>query len=228
MKYLIYVVFFLFPWVAFAQPASSVDIGGGIGISSYFGDINQDVPFYKPRPSVEGFVRFNFNTRYSLRANICVTNLVGYDVDAGNVYQQHRDKSFEAGVIDLGLIGEFNFFSYLNPREWQTSRNTLYGVLGLGMCFKTEDEKENVKLPALIMGIGYKQVLSNRVALEIEWAFRKCFGDELDGVSDPIDSGVTSIWFNNDWYNVLEVKLSFNLWQAGGKCRTFDRDSDIN
>ncbi len=227
MKYLLYVVCFLFPWVAFAQPASTIDIGGGVGIGSYYGDINQDVPFYKIKPSFSGFMRFNFNTRYSLRVNVCATRLEGQDIDSNNGYQQYRKKSFDAGIVELGLVGEFNFFSYINPPEWQTSENTLYGLLGAGVFFRTEEEKENVQDPVLMMGIGYKQALKNRIALEIEWGFRKTFSDELDGVADPIKSGESSSWFNNDWYNVLEVKLTFNLWQQGGKCRTFEKDSDI-
>ncbi len=229
MKQIFYLLFLLLPLSVLAQPAASLDFGLGMGVGAYYGDINQERPFYKPNLEIEGFVRYNFDARYALRGSILNTKLEGYDEDFDNYYQKKRNAAFSKSVLEVSLLGEVNFFPYLNPKDWDTSTNTLYAVVGGGVAmeYKTKDRKKGGRVPLIIMGVGYKRVLGSRWALEVEWAFRKCLNDELDGVIDPTHSDKTSRLFNNDWYNVLAVKLSYNLWSLGGKCRTFEKDTDL-
>lgn len=227
MKYIIYVVAILSPLFVLGQPASSIDFGAGLGISSYYGDINQDRPFYNPHLSFEGFARYNFNNRFAIRANIMATKFKVGDRDFNNPYQQKRNASFNRGVMEIGIVGEVNFFPYQNPPEWGSQDETIYTLLGVSNVNSYSSGKENISIPGILIGVGYKKVLSDRLAFEIEWAFRKLLSDEFDGIVDPIKSGKQSKLFNNDWYNVLGVKLSYNLWSHGGKCRTFEKDTDI-
>lgn len=227
MKYLLYTVLLLFPLALFSQPASSIDFGGGLGVSSYYGDINQEGVFYEPHLSIEGFMRYNFNKRYALRAHVLSTKLKGRDRDFESPYQKIRSKFFVRSIIEVGVVGEVNFFPYQNPPEWGTSVGTVYGLLGFANSSSYSARRNNVGILSVLMGVGYKRALGNRWAVELEWAFRKCLNDDLDEIIDPINSGEQSKLFNNDWYNVLAVKLSYNLWRQSGKCRTFERDSDI-
>ncbi len=227
MRYfLLCIVGFLVPYSVWGQPTSSFDIGGGVGVSSYYGDINQNNFFYNPQLGMSGFIRFNLNRRYSVRINFLSTSIKANDSDFENDYQQNRKVAIDIGIMEFGVVGEFNFFPYVNPVEWQTAESTLYGVLGAGSGIRFGSEEEQISMPVLIMGVGYKKPLGHRFALEIEWAFRKCLEDTLDGIKDPIKSEETSRWFNNDWYNIFEAKLTFNLWQQGGKCRTFESDAE--
>ncbi len=227
MKKVLYILCFLFPVSVFGQFASSVDLGAGLGVSSYYGDINQEVPFYNPQMSFGGFLRMNINERYAVRANITSTRFVGDDADFKNPYQQHRKASFDTNIVELAAIGEFNFFPYVNPPEWGFAGSTLHGLLGIGTAMRFNGRKDKISVPVIIMGVGYKRILNERIALEVEWGWRKCLNDSLDGIEDPTKTGKKSRWFNNDWYNVLEVKLSFNFWQRSGKCRTYDKDTDL-
>lgn len=217
MKNCLYIVCLLFPAFVFAQPASSIDFGAGVGVSSYYGDINANTPFYDPHLSFDGFVRYNFNNRYALRANLMHTELKALDEDFNNPYQQYRQKEFSKSLLELGIIGEINFFPYQNPPEWGSSTGTIYALVGVGYASSFSP----------LFGVGYKRNLAGRWALEAEWAFRKLLNDTLDGISDPIKSGEKSRLFNNDWYHVLGLRLSYNLWRQSGKCRTFDRDTDL-
>lgn len=227
MKRLLYILFLLFPLGLLAQPASSIDFGGGVGISSYIGDINQDKAFYNPQLSFDGFVRYNFNNRYALRANVMHAKLKANDQDFDNPYQQKRSRFFVRSILEVGIIGEVNFFPYQNPAEWGTSEGTIYALLGVGYAISYTLRREKASLPNVTFGVGYKRNLGSRWAVETEWAFRKLPNDGLDEISDPIKSGEKSRLFNNDFYNVLEVRLSYNLWQQSGKCRAFDRDTDL-
>ncbi len=228
MKQTFYIVlFFILPFSVLAQPAASFDFGLGVGASSYYGDINQEKFFYKPNFEIDGFARYNFNDRYALRGNIMSTKLEAYDIDFDSPYQKARNASFSENILEMSLLGEVNFFPYLNPQGWDTYKNTIYATVGVGMVVKYGSGKKGENIPLILMGVGYKQVLGKRFALEIEWVFRKCLNDTLDRVVDPTESGITSRLFNNDWYNVLGVKLSYNFWSLGSKCRTFEKEDDL-
>ncbi|PVX52349.1 outer membrane protein with beta-barrel domain [Balneicella halophila] len=227
MKYLFYTVFALFPCFAFGQPASSIDIGAGVGMSSYYGDINQNKLFYNPNISFDGIIRYNFSNRYSLRANVMSTKLKADDIDFENPYQQSRKEFFVRNIFEIGVLGEVNFFPYINPHEWGHSLSTIYATLGAGYAVSYVTGQEDIGSSSIIFGVGYKRVLTRRFAVEAEWAFRKLVNDEFDNVVDPIKTGETSKLFNNDWYNVIGVRLTYNFWQNGGKCRTFEKDTDL-
>lgn len=226
-RFITYTVFLLLPVFAFAQPASSIDFGAGVGVSSYYGDINQEKALYNAHLSMQGFFRYNLNNRYALRVNLMSTTLKASDSDFKNPYQQRRNKAFERSILELGLMGEINFFPYQNPPEWGVSNGTIYAVLGVGYAVAYAKRAENENFPNFTFGVGYKRAFYGRWAVEFEWVFRKLLYDRLDGISDPMKSGQKSSLFNNDFYNVVGVSLSYNLWQESGKCRTFDRDTDL-
>ncbi len=77
-------------------------------------------------------------------------------------------------MLDVSLLGEVNFFPYLNPMGWDTSRNTIYATVGPGVAIKYKNKHggKGAKIPLIVMGVGYKRVLGSRFALEVEWAFR--------------------------------------------------------
>lgn len=227
MKQFFCIILLLFPIYLLAQPASSIEFGGGVGVSSYYGDINPEQTFYNINPSFDGFMRYNFSNRYSVRANLMNTKLKARDVDFNNDYQQSRKKFFVRSLLEVGIVGEVNFFPYQNPAEWGTSEGTIYALLGVSYALSYTARRENTNAPAIMFGVGYKRNLGGRWAVELEWAFRKLPNDSLDEVVDPINSGKKSRLFNNDFYNVLGVRLCYNLWQQSGKCRTFDKDSDF-
>ncbi len=224
VKRIVYIVFLLCPIALYGQSVTSFDLGFGIGISSHYGDINQEKLFYNYRTAFEGFVRYNLDNRYALRAQIMGTHFEGQDVDFRNPYQQNRSKSFQRSITELGVVGEVNFFPYVNPVEWGSYVGTVYGLLGVSEAISYEKHRDNLFIPSVLMGIGYKNVLRNGWAFELEWAFRKCLNDELDVLVDPMKIGKKSTLFNNDWYHVLAVKLSYNLWRSKGRCRTFDKE----
>ncbi len=224
MKRIVYIIFLLCPVVLYSQPVTSFDLGIGIGISSHYGDINQEKLFYNSGAAFEGFVRYNLDNRYALRAQILGTSFNAQDADFKNHYQQNRYKSFQRSITELAIVGEVNFFPYVNPKEWGSYTGTVYGLLGFGEAISYEEHRDNIFIPCVLMGVGYKKVLKNGWALELEWAFRKCLNDELDEIKDTIKTGQSSLLLNNDWYHVVAIKLSYNLWRSKGRCRTFDKE----
>ncbi len=226
MKKIVYIIFLLYPVAVFSQPASSVDFGGGIGISSYYGDINQERPFYNAKAAFEVFTRYNFNNRYALRVQMLGTRIEAADKDFESIYQRQRNMSFVRSVTEIAVVGEVNFFPYVNPAERLSYVGTLYGLIGFGRALTHINHENKIGIPVVLMGVGYKRALWNRWAFEMEGGFRKCLNDRFDEIIDPIKTGKQSALFNNDWYNVFAVKLSYNFWRTGGRCRTFERDAE--
>lgn len=222
LRLLIYSLF-ICPFISVGQPLSSFDIGAGFGVSSHFGDINQETLFYEPNFGVEFFLRYIFSDRYAIRGNVLVTTLSGNDSDFKNRYQQQtRNKSFDMGIFEAGLVGEVNLFPYSNPPMWGSNRETVYMLGGIVAAISYGEEHVAAAMPSVIVGAGYKKTLGNRIAIEMEWAFRKLFTDELDGVDNPHNLE-QPLLFNKDWYHFLSVKLSYNIFNFTGKCRTFEK-----
>ncbi len=231
MKYLVYIAVFLLPLGVFGQD-SSIEIGGGVGVSSYYGDINQDRFFYNPNVAFDGLIRYNFNKRYAVRFGFMTSKFRANDLNFKNSYQQSRRASFSKNIQEISIVGEVNLFPYVNPLEWGSRKMTVYTLLGFAnspsFSEKNRGKKRQGKsVMSAIWGIGCKRTLGGRWAIEVEWAFRKCFKDRFDGVVAPIHKDKQSAFFNNDFYNVLGVRLVYNLWEASGKCRTFEKDSDL-
>lgn len=213
----------LFLIAPIALNAQSVDVGAGLGVTYYNGDINPNAMFYKPNLGFEGFVRYNFNNRYSLRGNVMTSKFEAYDEDFIVKYQQQRRASFQKSILEVGVIGEVNFFPFTNPSDWKTKKGTFFILTGFLMAIPYDTTKEGAAFFALPIGAGYKRDLFGRWAIQLEWTFRKTLVDDFDSVDDPLRLGEKSKWFNNDWYNLLSVKLSLNLYDPNGKCRTFER-----
>lgn len=219
-NFFICVLFLITPIIINAQ---SVDVGGGVGVTYYNGDINPDAMFYKPNLGIEGFVRYNFNSRYSVRGNVMVSDFEAYDKDFIVKYQQQRRASFQKSIVEVGVMGEVNFFPFTNPSEWKTKKGTFFILTGVLMTIPYKTDKEGAGFLSVPIGAGYKRDLPGRWAIQIEWTFRKTFTDYFDNVADPLGLGEKSKLFNNDWYNLLSVKLSLNLYDPNAKCRTFER-----
>lgn len=221
LRLLIYSLF-ICPFISVGQPLSSFDIGAGFGVSSHFGDINQEALFYEPNFGTEFFLRYIFNDRYAIRGNVLVTSFSGNDRDFKNRYQQTRNRSFDTGLFEVGLIGEVNLFPYNNPTTWGVSTETIYMLGGVTMANTYGEERDGIAMPTVMLGAGYKRAMGKRFAIEMEWAFRKLFSDELDGVDNP-HKLEQSLLFNKDWYHFLSIKLSYNIFNFSGKCRTFEK-----
>src|SRR5665647_3699543 len=90
----------------------SADYGIYGGVTSYLGDINTNRLFYRPLPAGGLFYRFNLNPRQSIRANILMGGLKGYDSDFSNLFQTSRNNKFDGIVAEGAVQFEFNFLPY--------------------------------------------------------------------------------------------------------------------
>lgn len=178
------------------------ELGGWLGISNYFGDLNTNYRLDRLHLSGGLGARYNFNDRLAFKLGANAGQISAYDSDSKNVYEQRRNLSFKSLVFDGTAQLEFNFLPYVhghrdyfftpyifagvsmfrfNPKaeldgEWYNLQE--YGTEG-----QFRGEEYNTTQGALAYGFGFKMDLSYRWSINVELSGRKLFTDYLDDVS---------------------------------------------
>ena len=107
MRVSFFCIFFLFTISSFAQ--KGWELGGWIGISNYFGDLNTSIKITDPGPAFGVVGRYNFNERTCFKMSVNYGFIYANDANSRNNFEVQQI-SFPS-VVDLDLTG------------------TLYGVL---------------------------------------------------------------------------------------------------
>ena len=216
MKNLIWLfIFTIIPLVVSSQRKDDYGIFGGV--SSYFGDINQNKILYSPRPAAGLFYRYNLHPRHSLRANLFAGGLNASDEDFNNSFQQNRNASFSGMVAEMALQFEFNFFPYATDGKiWNY---TPYFAGGIGASFV--DTEDVMFCPVIPFSFGFKFNVKRNLGLEVEYGFRKTFYDNFDGLENP-----TYAWtHNNDWYTFTGICVTWKIYSKLAECPAY---SDVD
>ena len=100
---------------SFAQLPQTIEFGPHAGISTYQGDLNPWKFFNEFGYNVGGLVRFNYDTRWSFRADYTHATVKATDSIAG--WRPERKLNFRTTVNDLSFIAEFNFLDYYTGRR---------------------------------------------------------------------------------------------------------------
>ncbi|MDX1685997.1 MAG: DUF6089 family protein [Saprospiraceae bacterium] len=178
------------------------EVGGSLGVSYYFGDLNTSYSLNKPGPAASLNARFNFNTRTSVSFNGSYAYIYADDADSKNDYERTRNLSFASHLADLAATLEFNFLPYrhgsynesftpyvltgfsvfhFNPRaqlndEWFNLRD-----------FGTEGQQPGNEYflvsGSWVFGGGFKMDLNRVWSINIEINSHQVFTDYLDDVS---------------------------------------------
>jgi len=186
-----------------ATSQKGYELGGWVGGSWYFGDLNTE--FRLDKPSFAGGLRarLNFNTRTSVTASLNYGRIIADDADSNNSRQRDRNLSFFSDIYDFTVNMEFNFFNYVHGSsdEWYTPY-----ILGGFSIFryspKTEiapGEVHNLRdfgtegqfsggeygniNAAFTFGLGFKWDISETWSLNLQLGSRQVFTDYIDDVS---------------------------------------------
>jgi len=187
----------MFPSDTIAQKGQ--EVGGWVGVSHYFGDLNTDYSLNDPGVAMGFVVRQNFNERICLVGGINFSRLGARDSDSANTVERARNLSFKSNVFDADLALEFNFFTYIHgDRKYYY---TPYASLGLAVAkfnptaelngtkydlkdFNTETpDRYGTVSPGLAFGVGFKWDLNYRWSFNVGVKARRLSTDYLDDVS---------------------------------------------
>lgn len=189
-------------WGDTISAQKGAELGGWIGLSHYFGDLNTQFDLGLPGLAGGLTYRYNFNERIALRLNGNIGKLRGDDVRSENVFQRQRNLSFRSLVFDGNLDLEFNFFPYVHGSNDAYFTPYMFGGLS-GLKFNPQAKYEGQwynlqplgtegQLPGdeyatfqagLNIGFGFKFDLNYRWSINIESSVRKLFTDYIDDIS---------------------------------------------
>ncbi len=107
------------------------EIGIGIGLAHYFGDLNTTGALNRPKFSAGAFFIKEFNNYVGIKFSANYADLGYSDIYSKNPTQKRRNLSFNTNIWELALSGHFNFFRYIPGVEGYSF--TPYFSLGVGV-----------------------------------------------------------------------------------------------
>lgn len=93
------------------------ELGGHVGLSYYFGDLNTNYNLTSPGIAIGIKARRNFNERVSIAAGLDFGQISASDSKSNNNFERTRNLDFSSNVFDLNFTFEFNFFPYIHGSQ---------------------------------------------------------------------------------------------------------------
>lgn len=202
------VSFFLVQQVSVFGQMKGWELGGWLGASNYFGDLNTNYRLNDLHPAGGVITRYNFNDRLAFRLGASYGSISASDTDSKNVFEQRRNLSFRSHIVDVAMQLEFNFMPYMHGhrdyfytpyvfagpalfffKPQAELDGTWYNLPEMGTEGQFRGEEYGTTQGALAYGLGFKTDLSYRWSVSVELSGRKLFTDYLDDVS-----GVYADW----------------------------------
>ncbi len=179
------------------------EVGAGIGVGYYFGDLNTNYSLAAPGPAGTLIARYNFNSRIALKFSGNYGFFRADDATSENQVERDRNLNFRTHTGDLSTQLEFNFFPYIHGSRNQYFTPYLFAGLSLYHFspYATYDGERTPPLRelgtegqpigeeyalvgnAINFGGGFKFDISPVLSINIEGSFRKIFTDYFDDVS---------------------------------------------
>lgn len=199
------------------------DIGGGLGMSGYYGEANEGSFFAHPGFAINASFRYLVNTRWAFRGILTAASLSGTTEGMDNILPDGRNYDFSSWVYDLGGRVEFNFLNYgIGETYKRLTRISPYLTVGLGVALSNTGDGTFVAM-SIPMGFGVKYKLRPRVNLGLELCMTKVFGDHVDSSELKDLYGIKSSFLKNtDWYSTLMLSISYEFGKRCVTCHRID------
>lgn len=222
--------------------AQKYEVGGGLGVAAYTGDILRKVDAGQLGPQGTLFGKRNFDNVWTLRVagSLAMVNAAD-SIKPIDHLAKVRDARFRAGLIELSAVMEFNFLDYLkNNSEFRFSPYAFFGigytfVLAKGNTYwGNVSTRYNLGTVTIPFGGGVKYRLTDRLTLAGELGMRPTFTDYLDKIDskEPVIPKYADVnnpdqpygvnfgnAYDKDWYYFLGVTLSYTF--ASTKCYAY-------
>lgn len=198
------------------------DIGIGIGMSGYLGDINESNMFRHPGFAAQLSFRYMLeDARWAFRGVLTGASLRGNSGDFKNWLPGEPPYSFSSTIYDLGGRVEFNFLPYGIGETFKKLRRwTPYVGVGLGVCLASARGTYVTGSVPLAVGVKFKP--RKRLNLMLEFCASKTLGDHLDGQLSDLQGIKSSFLKNTDWHSGLMLSLSYEFGKRCSTCHYVD------
>jgi len=218
------VLMLLFLPVGVKGQAYRMELGLAGGSSFYMGDANSNQLFINTQPSCGLIGRYNLNGRFALKGNLQMVGISGTTLGHAGVYRNGAEISFDRNLVDAAVQMEMGFYEYGVPSYMPGSSSVSpYVSVGFGLTgYKSDKTHICLNLP---IGLGVKAKVLPRLNLGMEWSFRKAYADDLDYSAASSGFQLNESWAgsgswnkNKDWYSILQVYITYDLYGTGSSC----------
>jgi len=201
-----------------AQLGQRSEVGGGLGVFNYTGDITRTYDITTSKPAATVFYRANISKVISFR-----TAITGGEVAASDKHHPldsvavKRNASFNIFLLEASGTFEYHFLDWRDERH--RLRFTPYLFAGLGLFGISGNNNKTAPYSNVQMSIpfggGMKYVLNPKYYIAFEIGIRKTFFDYLDNVSGG-NPRVKSFQFGNpsdyDNYFFTGITLTYTFY----------------
>lgn len=179
-----------------------IELGGWLGSSFYFGDLNTTLRIQKPGLALGVLGKYNFNSRISIRTSFNYGHVGADDATSTNNFEHNRNLSFESNIFDFTNVIEFNFFRFEYCSKIYNKTPYFFGGFNIfrfnpttemnGETYYLREYGTEGQLPGQeynpinagwVLGGGFKWSTSKNASFFIEFSTRFLFTDYLDDVS---------------------------------------------
>ena len=194
------ILILIFPFCL--QGQKGLEVGGDIGISYYFGDLNTNYNLSQPGFALSLKARQNFNERLSVTGAFQMGQVKGSDSNSNNFFQRTRNLDFQSNFYDFSGVFEFNFFPYIHGSDDNFYTPYLFAGFSI-MKFNPTTELDGVKYNlrdfgtegqffaneyylisgSWVYGFGFKWDINKDWSFNAQIIGRKLFTDYIDDVS---------------------------------------------
>ena len=217
-KYWLFVALLLLTYKADAQLSQKSEVGFGLGVFNYTGDIVRTYDITTAKPAATVFYRSNISRVISFRVALTGGQLAASDrhnpIDSAAI---KRDASFNIFLLEASTVFEYHFLDWRDDRK--RLRFTPYLFAGLGMFGRSGNANKpapysNVQL-AIPFGAGIKYVLNPKYYISFEVGVRKTFFDYLDNIPQG-NTRVKNYQYGNpnkyDSYFFTGISLTYTFY----------------
>lgn len=198
----LFVVSFMLLSISFSFAQKGWEVGGWLGTSLYYGDLNNKVNFDSPGIAFGALGKWNFNNRVALRGSLNFGQIAANDADSDNNFNRNRNLSFKSNIYDITAGFEFNFLEHIRGSKFETYtpfvfvgaslfrynptaelNGVKYALQELGTEGQDISEEYFLVSGGITFGGGFKYDLSEDVTFTAEFTTRRVFTDYIDDVS---------------------------------------------
>lgn len=232
MKKLLPLIFLFLPFISFGQTPFKWDFGGGLGITSYQGDLDAlkvNTGFREIHFSVAAYLRRNLSNNFATRIGLVAGKLAGDDANfAEPEWRVLRGIYFESPFAEVTAIAEYYPLG-MYPKRGKSikARRAVapYLFIGVGGAYsnptvfwndtngneyidpeaaqRDKEAKTNKVNIVTPLGLGLRFLLKDHSTFGLEAALRPTYSDYLDGVSQAGNPN------ENDWYFTAQIGFSY-------------------
>lgn len=212
-------IFLFFSFLISNSFAQKKEIGGGIGVLSYTGDLSRNALANPIKPGATLFYRYNMRDHLSIKVSFTAGGLAGTDTKPIDAFSVARASSFNIFLYEFAVGLEYYFLDFRSKNAPQNWSPYFYGGLGLfgmlGQQNKTATYSSVQMAVPLALGIRYRA--SPKWSFSVEAGIRATFFDYLDNISDG-DLFLKNYQYgnpeDNDKYYFAGISLSYTFYSV--------------